>query len=188
MKLCDLGLARETRSHPPYTEYVSTRWYRAPEIILRSTYYNSPVDIFALGCIFAELFLFKPLFPGTSQIDQIVKIVNVLGSFKQSWPEGTQLANKIGCSLPGSQKAVDLGSMIPGLDPEGVDLLQQMFRYESKSRITAQGILKHSYLSSVGEREEAMPTHQSTTSQKALNLPSDNYKLLEDDFDIDKFI
>ena len=55
-KLCDFGLAREIRSRPPYTDYVSTRWYRAPEILLHSTNYNSPVDIFALGCIIAELF------------------------------------------------------------------------------------------------------------------------------------
>lgn len=51
LKIADFGLAREIRSLPPYTEYVSTRWYRAPEILLRSSNYNSPVDIFALGCI-----------------------------------------------------------------------------------------------------------------------------------------
>lgn len=69
IKLADFGLAREIRSRPPFTDYVSTRWYRAPEILLRSTTYNSPVDIFALGCIMAELYEGKPLFPGTSEID-----------------------------------------------------------------------------------------------------------------------
>ena len=69
LKIIDFGLAREVRSRPPYTEYVSTRWYRAPEILLRATNYNSPVDIFALGCIIAELFLMKPLFNGSSEID-----------------------------------------------------------------------------------------------------------------------
>lgn len=56
VKICDFGLAWEVRSRPPYTDYVSTRWYRSPEILLKSTYYNSPVDIFALGCIMAELY------------------------------------------------------------------------------------------------------------------------------------
>lgn len=56
VKLIDFGLAREIRSRPPYTDYVSTRWYRAPELLLRSTTYNSPIDIFALGCIMAELY------------------------------------------------------------------------------------------------------------------------------------
>lgn len=69
VKLIDFGLAREIRSRPPYTDYVATRWYRAPEILLRSTNYNSPVDIFALGCIMAELYLMKPLFNGSSEVD-----------------------------------------------------------------------------------------------------------------------
>ena len=77
LKLIDFGLAREVRSRPPYTgkkiiyknkiffiDYVSTRWYRAPELLLRATHYNSPVDIFALGLIVAELYLNKPLFAG----------------------------------------------------------------------------------------------------------------------------
>jgi len=63
-KLADYGLAREIRSRPPYTDYVSTRWYRAPELLLRSTSYNSPVDIFAVGAIMAEMLLGRPLFPG----------------------------------------------------------------------------------------------------------------------------
>jgi serine/threonine protein kinase len=69
VKLADFGLAREIRSRPPYTDYVSTRWYRAPELLLRSTNYNSPIDIFALGCIMAELYLLRPLFPGNSEVD-----------------------------------------------------------------------------------------------------------------------
>lgn len=63
-KIADYGLAREIRSKPPYTDYVSTRWYRAPELLLRATVYNSPVDIFATGCIMAEMLLGRPLFPG----------------------------------------------------------------------------------------------------------------------------
>lgn len=69
VKICDFGLAREIRSRPPFTDYVATRWYRAPEIILKASNYNSPVDIFAMGCIMAELFLMSPLFCGNSEID-----------------------------------------------------------------------------------------------------------------------
>ena len=69
VKLADFGLARELRSRPPFTDYVSTRWYRAPELLLRSTTYNSPIDIFALGAIMAELYLLRPLWPGTSEVD-----------------------------------------------------------------------------------------------------------------------
>ena len=60
VKLADFGLAREIRSRPPYTDYVSTRWYRAPEVLLRASHYNSPIDIFAVGCMMAELFTLRP--------------------------------------------------------------------------------------------------------------------------------
>jgi serine/threonine protein kinase len=87
VKVCDFGLAREIRSRPPFTEYVSTRWYRAPEIILRSQNYNSPVDIFAMGCIMAELYLMCPLFAGNSEIDQLNKTCQILGP-PTNWSEG----------------------------------------------------------------------------------------------------
>ena len=69
VKLADFGLARETRSRPPLTDYVSTRWYRAPELLIGSTSYNSPIDIFAMGCIIAEMYLLRPIFPGNSEAD-----------------------------------------------------------------------------------------------------------------------
>ncbi|KAI8138431.1 kinase-like domain-containing protein [Fennellomyces sp. T-0311] len=80
IKLADFGLAREIKSRPPYTEYVSTRWYRAPEVLLHSTQYSSPVDLWAVGAIFAELVTLKPLFPGRSEIDQLFRICQVLGN------------------------------------------------------------------------------------------------------------
>ncbi|CAK9251076.1 unnamed protein product, partial [Sphagnum jensenii] len=80
IKIADFGLAREIRSRPPYTDYVSTRWYRAPEVLLRATNYSSPIDIWAVGCIMAELYTLQPLFPGRSEIDQIFRISSVLGT------------------------------------------------------------------------------------------------------------
>ena len=62
--MIDFGLAREIRSRPPFTEYVSTRWYRAPELVLESKTYTQSVDVFALGCLMAELYMGRPLFPG----------------------------------------------------------------------------------------------------------------------------
>mmetsp|Transcript_16615 Transcript_16615/g.22448 ORF Transcript_16615/g.22448 Transcript_16615/m.22448 type:complete len:113 (-) Transcript_16615:632-970(-) len=64
VKIADFGLAKEIDARPPFTDYVSTRWYRAPEILLRDPGYNAPIDIFAMGCIMAELFTMRPLFPG----------------------------------------------------------------------------------------------------------------------------
>jgi serine/threonine protein kinase len=82
LKLADFGLAKDMRkqSRGNHTEYVSTRWYRAPELILRSQTYTESVDVFALGCIMAELYLGRPIFPGISESDQLTRIVTVLGT------------------------------------------------------------------------------------------------------------
>ena len=101
VKIADFGLAREIRAKPPFTEYVSTRWYRAPEVILRSTNYNSPVDIFAMGAIMAELYCHWPLFPGSSERDQLTKICQVMGTpTKEEWPDGYRLAGNLGLQFP----------------------------------------------------------------------------------------
>lgn len=108
IKLADFGLARETKSNPPYTEYVSTRWYRAPEVLLWSRDYSNPVDMWALGTIMAELVNLRPLFPGTDQADQLFRICEVLGDPSSdydinsrpmgggAWPQGVQMANMRG--------------------------------------------------------------------------------------------
>lgn len=95
VKLGDFGLVKEIRHPTPFTEYVSTRWYRAPENVLGSRSYNYPVDIFALGCIMAELYTFKPLFPGSSEMDQFQKISMILGKpDNNEWPDAKRLADR----------------------------------------------------------------------------------------------
>ena len=74
IKIADFGLAKKCDAIPPHTDYVSTRWYRAPECVLRSHHYNFNSDIFAAGCVMCELYLQHPLFPGSSELDQIDKI------------------------------------------------------------------------------------------------------------------
>ena len=71
MKLADFGLAKDFRRNRgvTHTDYVATRWYRAPELVIRSQNYNESIDVFALGCIMAELYLGRPIFPGTSESD-----------------------------------------------------------------------------------------------------------------------
>jgi male germ cell-associated kinase len=94
-------LAKEIDARPPFTDYVSTRWYRAPEILLRAPDYNAPIDIFAMGCIMAELFTMRPLFPGQSEQDQMTQICKVLGTPKPtSWPNGFKLAKQLGYTFP----------------------------------------------------------------------------------------
>ena len=80
VKLADFGLARNINNRSPYTEYVSTRWYRSPEILLRNGFYSKPIDIWAFGCVAVEVANFKPLFPGSDEMDQIWKILQILGT------------------------------------------------------------------------------------------------------------
>ena len=91
IKIADFGTAKQVPQYKneDLTDYICTRWYRAPECVLRSKNYNEKVDIWALGCIMAELYTLKPLFPGQSVFDQMDKIVRLLGTPNyEQWPEG----------------------------------------------------------------------------------------------------
>jgi protein kinase len=145
VKLADFGLAREIRSRPPYTEYVSTRWYRAPEVLLRAKNYNSPTDIWAIGAIMAELYLMRPLFPGSSEPDQIFKICSVLGTpSQQAWPDGVRLAAAMNFKFP-NFVATPLSALIPNASQEALELMTEMMRYDPQKRPTAAQCLQHPY-------------------------------------------
>ncbi|XP_012526753.1 serine/threonine-protein kinase dyf-5 isoform X2 [Monomorium pharaonis] len=142
VKIADFGLAREIRSRPPYTDYVSTRWYRAPEVLLHSTTYNSPIDIWAVGCIMAELYTFRPLFPGKSEIDEIFKICSVIGTpDKEDWPEGYQLATAMNFKFPNFTRT-SLTVLIPNASQEAVILMEDMLQWNPIKRPTAQQALR----------------------------------------------
>ncbi|XP_069830618.1 serine/threonine-protein kinase ICK isoform X2 [Dendropsophus ebraccatus] len=145
VKIADFGLARETRSRPPYTDYVSTRWYRAPEVLLRSTSYSSPIDIWAVGCIMAEVYTLRPLFPGSSEIDTIFKICQVLGTPKKNdWPEGYQLASAMNFRWPQCVPN-NLKTLIPNASSDGIQIMRDMLQWDPKKRPTASKALRHPY-------------------------------------------
>ena len=144
IKIADFGLAREIRSMPPYTDYISTRWYRAPEMLLKMPNYSHPVDIFAIGCIMAELYLEKPIFDGKSELDQLHKIFNILGDPGTNWKEGVNLSNKLGIQLAG-KKEKDLKTIIKRACPQGINLLKKMFQLDPLKRGSAQSLLSHEY-------------------------------------------
>ncbi|PWZ53351.1 hypothetical protein Zm00014a_013553 [Zea mays] len=124
IKIADFGLAREISSNPPYTDYVSTRWYRAPEVLLQSSVYTPAIDMWAVGAILAELFTLSPLFPGESETDQLYKICTVLGTPDCTiWPEGMNLPRS--CSFKFFQNPPrNLWELIPNASSEAIDLIQ----------------------------------------------------------------
>ena len=145
VKIADFGLAREIRSVPPYTDYVSTRWYRAPECLLKSTNYNSPMDIWALGCIIIELYNFKPIFPGNSEKDVLFKICSILGSpSSTNSPEIMALAKKYDFKFPnvGSQS---LSTLIPDASQDAVDFITEMLQWDPGRRAITSTLLNHPY-------------------------------------------
>ncbi|XP_037235092.1 serine/threonine-protein kinase MAK isoform X2 [Falco biarmicus] len=145
VKIADFGLARELRSQPPYTDYVSTRWYRAPEVLLRSSIYSSPIDMWAVGSIMAELYTLRPLFPGTSEVDEIFKICQVLGTPKKSdWPEGHHLASAMNFRFP-QCVPISLKTLIPNASSEAIQLMSDMLNWNPKKRPTASQALKYPY-------------------------------------------
>ncbi|XP_071336904.1 serine/threonine-protein kinase ICK-like isoform X1 [Trachinotus anak] len=145
VKIADFGLAREIRSRPPYTDYVSTRWYRAPEVLLRSTSYSSPIDQWAVGCIMAELYTLRPLFPGSSEVDTIFKICQVLGTPKKNdWPEGYQLASAMNFRWPQCVPS-NLKTLIPNASPEAIHLMADLLQWDPKKRPASAQSLRYSY-------------------------------------------
>ena len=152
VKIADFGLAREIRSLPPYTEYVSTRYYRAPECILKSSNYNSPVDIWAVGCIMAEMYMHpKPLFYGQNEKEVLNKICSILGTPNHEiWFEGIQQANLIGIKFP-NNSGTDLSNIIPNASPKAIDLMKQMLQWDPNKRPPAANLLLHPFFNNDNE-------------------------------------
>ncbi|XP_076621433.1 serine/threonine-protein kinase ICK isoform X1 [Colletes latitarsis] len=176
VKIADFGLAREIRSRPPYTDYVSTRWYRAPEVLLHSTTYNSPIDIWAVGCIMAELYTFRPLFPGKSEIDEIFKICSVIGTpEKDDWPEGYQLAAAMNFKFPNFTRT-SLNVLIPNASQEAVIFMEDMLQWNPIKRPTAQQSLRYPYFQmsiprAINSKNISVATQRDLVLNK-VNLPS----------------
>lgn len=145
LKIADFGLARELSSMPPYTEYVSTRWYRAPEVLLQSSSYTPAIDMWAVGAILAELFTLSPIFPGDSEIDQLYKICCILGAPDwTAFPEATNISRLISISyseiLP-----INLSDIIPNASMEAIDLIWQLCSWDPLRRPTADQALEHPF-------------------------------------------
>lgn len=145
LKLADFGLARAfgipVRA---YTHEVVTLWYRAPEILLGVRHYSTPVDVWSIGCIFAEMINHGPLFAGDSEIDELFKIFQVLGTpTEETWPNVSELPDYQEGFPKWSAKPWE--SLCPALDEDGVDLLRQMLQYVPERRITAKAAMQHPY-------------------------------------------
>mmetsp|Transcript_19314 Transcript_19314/g.55583 ORF Transcript_19314/g.55583 Transcript_19314/m.55583 type:complete len:212 (-) Transcript_19314:170-805(-) len=149
LKLADFGLARAfgipVRS---YTHEVVTLWYRAPDVLMGSRKYSTPVDIWSIGCIFAEMVNGRPLVAGTSESDQLDRIFRLLGTpSPQSYPDIVNLPEYSQALPQYPPPRGGVASLVPTLEPQGLNLLEQMLQYDPARRISAQGALEHPFFS-----------------------------------------
>ncbi|XP_010154381.1 PREDICTED: mitogen-activated protein kinase 15-like, partial [Eurypyga helias] len=154
VKLCDFGLARslcqtnEDQGNPALTEYVATRWYRAPEILLSSRSYTKGVDMWSIGCILGEMLLGKPLFPGTSTVNQMEQILRVIPAPS---PEDIAAMQSDFCASVmnrgGSWQRVTFEEILPSSTPSpALDLLKKLLVFNPADRLTAEEALQHPYV------------------------------------------
>ncbi|PRW45211.1 mitogen-activated kinase 3 [Chlorella sorokiniana] len=159
LKICDFGLARtSTENHNFMTEYVVTRWYRAPELLLSCDQYDAGIDVWSVGCILAELLQRKPLFPGKDYIDQLKLIIRTLGT-----PTDEELtfisapkARSYVKALTQVERA-DLSKLFPDANPLAVDLLGRMLQFDPRRRISVEEALAHPWLAQLHD-EAAEPS------------------------------
>ncbi|CDW84574.1 cyclin-dependent kinase-like 2 [Stylonychia lemnae] len=151
LKVCDLGQSREIlEKDNNLTEYVSTRWYRAPELLVGSKIYEKSVDIWALGCIIPELITGNPLFPGKSNFETLAFIIRTFGNYLpedqiQRFYENPEFKS-IGKNLPSTKNAVSLEKRTPELTEEELDFVKSCLQMNPKLRPTAHQLLNHDYL------------------------------------------
>jgi len=159
-KVADFGLARSVAAtgkdtNPVLTDYVATRWYRAPEILLGSTKYTKGVDMWSLGCILGELLLGKPVFPGTSTLNQLDRIMEITG---RPTPEDIEaihssLAPTMLESLPAS-KPKPLHDIFPTASDDALDLMRNLMHFNPNKRLTAEQALAHPFVSQFHNMED----------------------------------
>ncbi|XP_046434819.1 cyclin-dependent kinase-like 4 isoform X2 [Neodiprion fabricii] len=148
VKLCDFGFARMLSPGENYTEYVATRWYRAPELLVGDTQYGTPVDVWAIGCVFAELVRGQALWPGKSDVDQLYLIRKTLGDLL---PRHIAIFQQneffAGVTLPAPQTITPLEDSLPNRPsaPLQIDFLTKCLDKDPEKRWTCDQLLEHLY-------------------------------------------
>ncbi|KAL4186861.1 hypothetical protein AMTRI_Chr09g16040 [Amborella trichopoda] len=160
LKIGDFGLARTTSETDFMTEYVVTRWYRAPELLLSCSEYTAAIDVWSVGCIFIEAVIREPLFPGKDYVQQLRLITELLGT-----PSDSSLgflrsenARRYLRQFPQFPKQ-EFSQRFPTMSPEAVDLVEKMLVFDPSKRITVEEALAHPYLASLHDVDDEPVCH-----------------------------
>ncbi|CAF0727477.1 unnamed protein product [Didymodactylos carnosus] len=178
LKLADFGSCRQIGSKQPFTEYISTRWYRAPECLLTDGYYQNPMDIWSCGCVMFEIITLRPLFPGSNEIDQINKIHEVLGTPSHPVLEKFQHRNTaVDFNFPW-RRGLGIARHLTHCSSDTIDLINQLCTYDPDNRISATYALRNSYFDSIRgleEREQNGKNHPWERNIRVTKTSEDHY-------------
>jgi len=183
VKVADFGLARSIEfkeddgTQQVLTDYVATRWYRAPEILLGSTEYTKGVDMWSVGCILGELMHGKPIFPGNSTMNQLERIMEYTGrpSKEDIIAINSQYAETMLDTIHEPEGEVSTwASLFPSAEPDTLDLLNQLLAFNPNKRIDVENSLGHQYVEQfhTGNEEDEI------CCDKKINIPIDDNKKL----------
>ena len=175
VQICDFGLSAFEKSQEQLAEYVVTRWYRAPEILLSCSKYDNKIDVWSAGCIFAEILGRRPLFPGGDCEHVMNLIFKVVGSpsyatvmsMCASNPAAQRFLNSVR-NVPGA----NLWELFPGADPGAIDLLRTLLAFDPKERASAAEALRHPYFAGLHDAEDE-PVFRGARFQGAAYLDCD---------------
>ena len=142
--LTDFGLSRKfAEPDAKLTKNIITRWYRPPEILFGAQYYGEKIDVWSLGCIFAELFLKKPLFKGDNEIDQLSKIFGIRGGpTKENWPDADKLPHYLRFE---ASIGFPLSKILDNASTEAIEIINEMLQLDPKKRPKLAKLLKRKY-------------------------------------------
>jgi len=174
LKLADFGLAR-AKSVPTktYSNEVVTLWYRPPDVLLGSTEYSTPIDMWGVGCIFYEMSSGRPLFPGATVEDELHLIFKVLGTPSEAdWP-GISTSEVLASHRFPEYQPENLVARAPRLDTEGISLLTGFLRYEARKRTSARDAMKTNYFASLGTGVDTLKDNDSILCVPGVHLARD---------------
>ncbi|KAF0682963.1 Aste57867_24976 [Aphanomyces stellatus] len=177
VKICDFGLARGVPdgNDAALTEYVVTRWYRAPEVLLTAAY-DKPMDVWAIGCMLAELIGRRPLFPGTDFLHQLKIIMEVVGTPDESTLDfvANHKAKRFITKQP-KRRPIPFSMLYPRASPLALDLLEKMLVFDPRQRISVDDALEHPYLANVRD-----PALELTCTRGAFDYSFEDMDLTKD--------
>lgn len=177
LKICDFGFARTIGNYGQLTDYVATRWYRSPELLLGGNY-GKEVDIWAIGCIMGELTDGQPLFPGENEVDQLYVIQRVLGHLTVDQQEKFQTNPRfLGLKFPEITKLETLEKKyLTKLGPVAIDFMKGLLMMDPKQRLTSSDMLQHSYFEDL--RGPSLPERPVTSAFIKSDLSKSKTRIL----------